>query len=62
MSVQEKREHIISKLNTVNEKGLDVILEALNMLNNEDPLNEDMIKHAMDIIKERSNLLRKLAQ
>jgi hypothetical protein len=61
MSVAEMKKHLQEKLDVMQEKQLKLVNDYIDLINKESNVRLSVIVHAMDVIKERSLLLKKLA-
>ncbi|MGG9964042.1 hypothetical protein [Ferruginibacter sp. SUN106] len=62
MSIAEMKKHVHEKVDAMEENELKLIADYIELINKESTVRISVISHAMEIIKERSSVLDKLAQ
>ena len=61
MSIAEMKKHLHDKVEAMEENQLKLVNDYIDLINKESNVRVSVISHAMEIIKERGNLLKKLA-
>jgi hypothetical protein len=62
MSVHEQREVIFKRLESMGIDKLELVMDAINVIDNKDSKDAEIVQIALDIIKNNSSLLQRLAQ
>lgn len=62
MSVQDKREVIFKRLESMGIDKLELVMDAINVIDNKDSKDVEIVQIALDIIKNNSSLLQRLAK
>lgn len=62
MSIAEMKKQLHDKVDALEENQLKLVADYINLINKESEVRISVISHAMEVIKERSIVLNKLAQ
>ena len=62
MSITEMKKHLHDKVEAMKENQLILVNDYIELINKESDVRVSVISHALEIIKERSIVLEKLAQ
>lgn len=62
MSIAEMKKQVHEKVDAMEENQLKLIADYIELINKESNVRVSVISHAMEIIKERSDVLDKLAK
>lgn len=62
MSIAEMKKQLHDKVDALEENQLKLVADYINLINKESEVRISVISHAMEVIKERSVVLNKLAQ
>jgi ABC-type branched-subunit amino acid transport system ATPase component len=62
MSIAEIKKQVHEKVDAMEENQLKLLADYIELINKESNVRVSVISHAMEIIKERSTVLHKLAK